>query len=336
MSNSAKTRSVGKITIEITFNTIILKFGDVSLRLTLELATPMMKNEFPVYDIHSFSESCHEDILISRFAPYLATHKNLRHPHRHNFYHILLFTEGGGNHSIDFQNFPVNPFQINFMIPGQVHSWNFTELVDGYVIIFSPAFFRSFLLRHDFLESFPFFHGSANDSVIDIPEASQKKINTLFEDILLESTHNENFGLNLVRALLLQVFILISRLTNQNDQSVTASYNYTLLKNFQKLIEQNYLTLKLPKEYAELLYITPNHLNALCNDQLGISSGEVIRNRLFLEAQRMLTNLDLTISEVSNRLNFTDNSYFTKAFKKQVGITPEEFRNRNLNINNNE
>ncbi|MDB5014130.1 MAG: helix-turn-helix protein [Daejeonella sp.] len=295
-----------------------------------------MKNEIPLYDIHSFSESRNEDLFVSRFAPYLATHKNLHYTHRHNFFHILLFTEGSGSHSIDFHSFPVNPSQIYFMIPGQVHSWNFEGPVDGYVINFSPSFFQSFLLRHDFLENFPFFNGSAIDSVIDIPEGCRGKINTLFEDILAEVTNNESFGLNLVRVLLLQVFILISRLSDKSNQTVTSSYNYTLLKNFQKLIEQNYYTLKLPKEYAELLYITPNHLNALCNDQLGISSGEVIRNRIFLEAQRMLTNLDLTIYEISNRLNFTDNSYFSKAFKKQFGITPEEFRTKTLNTKNHE
>ncbi|MDB5120754.1 MAG: helix-turn-helix protein [Sphingobacteriales bacterium] len=295
-----------------------------------------MKNAIPVYDIYFFSEFGHKDILVSRFAPYLATHKNLRYPHRHNFYHILLFTEGSGSHSIDFQSFPVNPFQIYFMIPGQVHSWEFDGPVNGYVVNFSPSFFQSFLLRHDFLENFPFFNGSAIDSVINIPEASQQKINTLFEDILSEATSNESFGLNLVRALLIQLFILISRLSDKSNQTITASYNYTLLKNFQQLIEQNYHTLKLPKEYAELLYITPNHLNALCNDQLGISSGEVIRNRIFLEAQRMLTNLDFTISEISNRLNFTDNSYFSKAFKKQFGFTPEEFRTKTLNTKNHE
>ena len=225
-----------------------------------------MKNEIPLYDIQSFKESRNEDILVSPFAPYLAIHKNLSKPHRHNFYHILLFTEGSGNHTIDFQRFPVTPSQIYFMVPGQVHSWDFDGHVDGFVVNFSPSFFQTFLLKHDFLDYFPFFSGSANDSVIQIPETSQKQINTLFVDILSEFTRNELFGLNLVRTMLLQVFILVSRLSDKSSQTITTSYNYTLLKSFQKLIEQNYYTLKLPKEYAELLYITPNHLNALCND----------------------------------------------------------------------
>jgi len=137
-------------------------------------------------------------------------------------------------------------------------------------------------------------------------------------------------GIDMVRALMLQVFILINRINTDNKETQQPLYNYTLLKTFQKLIEKNFVTLKLPKDYAELLYITPNHLNALCNDLLGISAGEVIRNRILLEAKRLLINLNLTISEISYQLNFNDNSYFTKFFKKYTGLTPEEFRKRTL------
>lgn len=289
-----------------------------------------MKKHIPVYDISSISEFRSQDILISRFAAYAATHKNLHNAHRHNFYHIVLFTMGQGVHAVDFQNFNVNHYQIYFMIPGQVHSWNFEGPVDGYVINFSALFFQSFLLRPGFLDDFTFFSGVVNDSVIQIPAELQQKITSLFEDILKEGKSSQSFSTEMVRVLLLNIFILISRLNVQSHEGIKSSYNYTLLKSFQKFIEKHYCSLRLPKDYAGLLYITPNHLNALCNDLLGISAGEVIRNRVFLEAKRLLINLDLTITEISTHLNFSDNSYFSKSFKKHTGISPEEFRKKTL------
>jgi AraC-like DNA-binding protein len=119
---------------------------------------------------------------------------------------------------------------------------------------------------------------------------------------------------------------LIGRTTITPQLKQASPYNLTLLKNFKNLIEKNYINNRLPKNYAELLYITPNHLNALCNDLLDMSAGEIIRNRVVLEAKRLLVNPQLGISEVANHLNFADNSYFTKFFKKHAGITPEEFR----------
>lgn len=286
----------------------------------------MIKNSLPVYDICTLSEFKEEDIMISRFAAYLETHKNLHLPHKHTFYHVVLFTEGAGTHTIDFNNYTVKPHQIYFMAPGQAHSWSFEGHVDGYIINFSVPFFQSFLLKPDYLEDFPFFNGITSDSVIDLPEGLRDTITNLFEEIIQESETNNRMGPDMVKTLMMKIFILIARLSVDNTTKSIANYNYTLLKNFQKLIEKNFITLKLPKEYAELLYITPNHLNAICKDMLGIPAGEMIRNRIILEAKRLLINPNSSVTQIAYHLNFTDNSYFTKFFKKHTGLTPEEFR----------
>jgi len=286
-----------------------------------------MKEKFPVYDICNLSDFKDEDILISRFAPYLARHKNLQLPHRHNFYHLVMFTQGSGNHAIDFQSFDVNPYQIYFMVPGQVHSWDFRGNIDGYVVNFSVPFFQEFLYRADYLEQFPFFNGTVKDKVINIAHDHQQQIKQLFEQIILETEAHGRLTKDMVRLLMLQMFILLARLSLLNHPLPEKSvYNYTLLKNFRQLVDKNFATLRLPREYAEQLYITPNHLNALCTDVLGISAGEVIRNRIILEAKRLLVNFDMNINQIADLLNFQDNSYFTKFFKKQTGSTPEQFR----------
>jgi AraC family transcriptional activator of pobA len=289
-----------------------------------------MKKAFPVYDICALSDHQHEDLLVSRFAPYLEKHQNLSLPHKHTFYHVVLFTKGGGTHSIDFKSFPVKPYQIYFMAPGQVHRWNFEGPVDGYIINFSASFFQSFLLRPDYLDSFPFFTGNIDDEVINLSNIAQATVINLFEQLILESTQPNKMGMDIIRALMLQLFILVARESPNSSLATMPNYNYTLLQSFRKLTDMNFATLKLPKDYAALLYITPNHLNALCNDLLGISAGEVIRNRVILEAKRLLVNLDLTITAIADKLNFTDNSYFTKFFKKYTGLTPEEFRKNTL------
>jgi len=288
----------------------------------------MKKSTFPVYDIATLSDYKQEDIQISRFAPYLAIHPNLYSPHKHNFYHLVFFTKGGGSHAIDFMSFKVKPCQVYFMIPGQVHSWSFEGHVDGYVINFSAQFFQSLLLNPDYLDQFPFFDGIAENSVIDLPEAMHGDALRLFEQIVAESENMLPLSGDMVKSLLLQFFIMVSRAGTQQVRASVSTYNYTLFKNFQRLVEKNFAELKLPRDYAALLYITPNHLNALCNEVIGLPAGEVIRNRIVLEAKRLLMNFDLSISEIAYRLIFQDNSYFTKFFKKQEGIGPEEFRKK--------
>ncbi len=290
-----------------------------------------MIQSIPVYDICSLSDVRQDDLLVSRFAPYLQAHKNLFFPHKHSFYHLVMFTEGAGTHSIDFENFGVKAGQVYFMIPGQVHSWSFEGFTDGYIINFSEAFIQSFVLQSGYLDQFSFFSGNLKDAVINLPAESFAKITNLFEQIVTEITKPAQAGSDMVRLLMLQIFIHINRLNARADTGGKLTYNQTLLKNYQKLIEQHYSDIKLPKDYAELLYITPNHLNAVCKDLLNLSAGELIRNRTLLEAKRLLTNPQLSISEISLKLNFSDNSYFTKFFKKAAGTTPEEFRKQILN-----
>jgi AraC-like DNA-binding protein len=285
-----------------------------------------MKSNIPVYDIQNFSAYKNDGILVSRFGHYAKQHQHLHNAHRHSFYHLVFFTKGSGKQQIDFKTFEVRPNMIYFMIPGQVHSWNFESEPDGYLINFSTSYFSSLLLKQDYLDKFSFFSGRPEEQLLILDNATSEKITLIFEDILKEGKIGKTINDDLVKVLLLQIFIKVARATlSQNHQELNP-YNHTILKNFQQLIEQNFTQLRLPKQYAELLYITPNHLNALCNDFLATSAGKLIRDRILLEAKRLLINLDLRVSEIAEKLNFEDQSYFVKFFKKYEGTTPDKFR----------
>lgn len=280
----------------------------------------------PRLDICTLSDSTKDDLMISRLSDYLEAHQNLIFPHRHSFYHLVYFTEGAGNHTIDFLNFKIKPGQIYFMAPGQVHSWHFEGKMEGYVVNFSGTFFQSFLLRPEFLESFPFLNGVTSDSVIDLDNTFSEAISNLFEGLIAQSELIYARQEDMIRVLLLQIFINIEqRHYGQSSDERKVTHNATI-RNFHKLIEGNFLDLRQPGAYAELLNVTPNHLNALVKEHVGKQAGEIIRERVLLEAKRLLINRELTVAEIAYKLNFNDNSYFTRFFKKYGGITPEAFR----------
>jgi AraC family transcriptional regulator, transcriptional activator of pobA len=289
------------------------------------------KRDIPIYDIKTISHLKRDDILISRFAPYLESHQKLRLPHKHDFYHLLLLTKGHGSHAIDFAKFVIQPYQIYFMNPGQVHSWDFEGEVDGYVINFSIPFFQAFLLNPDYVQQLPCFSGILGNSVINLPENLQAEVHKIFEMIIEESERGKKLSLDMIRVLMVQLFITISRLGIEDDNLNVKPNNYSTLKKFLNLIEKNVSILKFPSEYAELLYVTPHHLNSICKELVGKSAGGIIRDRMVLEAKRLMINLNLSISEIAYKLNFRDNSYFSKFFKKHTGSTPEEFRMLTLN-----
>jgi len=237
-----------------------------------------------------------------------------------------LFTKGSGSHTIDFEQFQVKPYEIYFMIPGQVHSWHFQGEVDGYIINFSDTLFRSFLLNPSYLERFHFFSGVSKEGVCQLPVAVHEKVTGLFEEILGQASADKGGEIDMIRLLLMQIFLIVENSCKADNKISVPQQKQVLLRNFRRLIDQHYLSIRLPKEYADLLYVTPNHLNALCRDLLGKTAGELIRDRILLEAKRFLTNADMTITEIAYKLNFQDNSYFNRFFKKYEGVTPDEFR----------
>ena len=287
----------------------------------------------PLYDICSISKGKPgQELLVERFGAYLEKHYGQLHrPHRHSFYHLVLFTGGAGWHTIDFERYAVKPFQVYFMSPGQVHSWHFEKGVDGYIVHFNERLFTSFLQNSHYLERFAFFSGAGPEAVCQLPPAEQEGTVRLFETMLSEVGEGKEQNLDMIRLLLLQFFITVDRTCIHQQLPSVPPQKYVLLRNFQKLIEKYYRTIRLPKEYAELLYITPNHLNALCQNLLGKTAGDLIRDRVLLEAKRLLTNADMAITEVAYELAFQDNSYFNRFFKKYVGMTPDEFRKTFIN-----
>jgi len=244
------------------------------------------------------------------------------------FFHLVLFTKGSGTHTIDFDQFKVKPFEIYFMIPGQVHSWHFEGKVDGYIVNFSDTLFRSFLLNPNYLERFQFFSGVSQESVCQLPIEVHEKVIQLFEEILAYKTDVKDTETDMIRLLLMQLFLVVENCCKVNNKKSIPQQKQLLLRNFRRLIDQHYLSIRLPKQYADLLYVTPNHLNALCQDLLGKTAGELIRDRILLEAKRLLTNAEMTVSEIADNLNFQDNSYFNRFFKKYVGLTPDDFRKK--------
>jgi AraC-like DNA-binding protein len=291
-----------------------------------------MKERIPTYDICNLLDNAAslQDVVVYDMPDFLQSHQHLVFPHRHSFYQVLYVESGAGKHIMDFETYPVKGNMLYFITPGQVHTWLFESSIKGYLINFNESFFSSFLLNSRYLSDFPFFSGNSKYGVYHLTPDAKKEV-MLYFGILLKEHGESNLQKNdVMRTTLLQLFLYISRRFVLQCKPNSNATNYNILRNFEKLIEQNFLRLKLPKNYAELLFITPNHLNALCKQVAGKSAGEMIRDRVLLEAKRNLVNSNESISEIAYKLNFEDNSYFTKFFKKYVVVTPEEFRKNAL------
>ena len=147
-----------------------------------------------------------------------------------------------------------------------------------------------------------------------------KKINSLYE--AKEKMYEE-----FIRIYILELFYLVLSNSLETSESINITNQKNIILRFEKLVEENYTTEHYPKFYADKLAITANYLNFVCKNFSGKKAGEIIRDRVILEAKRLLVNSELSISQIAFQLGFEDNSYFTKFFKTFSGSSPSEFRN---------
>ncbi len=80
---------------------------------------------------------------------------------------------------------------------------------------------------------------------------------------------------------------------------------------------------------AMLVDMHPNYLSALFKKEVGITIAEYIQRAKIEEAKSLLTFTDYSLLKISTMLNFHNQSYFTKIFKKHTGITPKKYKDTN-------
>lgn len=215
-----------------------------------------------------------------------------------------------------------------FLAPGQVHKWDFNENTQGYVLNFTADFINSFLLNKDFISDLSLFKHENKDNLIKL-DNNYTVIDKIFLKIIMTFQEKGVNVFNLIHVYILELLLTADKLLHEKHKLTEEELlNSNLLKEYEKLIDIHFYKLKFPKQYAEMLFVTPNYLNATCQKFKGQSAGEMIRSRILLEIKRLLINTNLSASEIAYKLNFKDNSYFSRFFKRHIGTSPDEYRRK--------
>jgi AraC family transcriptional activator of pobA len=100
------------------------------------------------------------------------------------------------------------------------------------------------------------------------------------------------------------------------------------LRSFRVLIEAHYLQHWPISRYAEQLRTSETSLNRLCRGLCGTTAFHLVQQRLALEARRRLMYIGGSIQCIAAELGFADAAYFSRFFRRQTGLSPNEFRRR--------
>jgi AraC-like DNA-binding protein len=288
-----------------------------------------MSKPIPIITIEQLNSCGHHitmNVDVRRLEVHAKTLTPADFPHRHDFYNLIYIKQGSGWHDIDFRRFKIEPNQLFFMNEGQVHEWFLSEDTVGYTFFFKKEFY-DITDKHLSLSTLPFLNNSNNDiPLVMFDESDAALVETAFERIIEEYAQKKPHYEALINTLLKQLFIYSLRVYQPNFKDETAVLNVEKIRQFEALIEIHFRSYKLVKDYADLMNITPNYLNAVCNKTVGRKAGDLIRDRVLLEAKRLLLYSTMSVCEMAYHLGYEDCSYFIRVFKKEVKQTPEQFR----------
>lgn len=280
-------------------------------------------SETPLYCLDTFGPKANEaSFYAEELKTHLKKHEFVSRPHKHDFYLILYITKGGGVHTIDFRDYKVAPYSFFFMTPGQVHSWKLDAGTNGHILFFTRNFYQMQLNPNNLVD-LPFFQPLSSAPTLRL--SNHKTVDILIQDMSNEFNGEKKADLKILRSYLDLLLLLLAKEYESTGNASTHGVSFKLRK-LEQLIERNFLKLKKPSEYADLVNLSPSYLNNLCKQTLGKTLTELIQDRILLEAKRLFAYTDLTANQVSQKLNFSDASYFSKLFKKNTGLTPEQFK----------
>jgi AraC family transcriptional activator of pobA len=220
-----------------------------------------------------------------------------------------------------------------FSEPGQVVSWQSLTFWDGYSFVFHPELIKKHPIVNK-IRQYKYFSYEINDALFFTPE-EEETITWLFTKIHYELVNNkgnanEDVILSLLNTVLTYSEVFYKRQFNENALQATSTSG-----KIKSLLQEHYSNLSEAQKkaptvsyIAEKLHISPNYLTDLVRNETGKNTVTLIHEFIVEQAEILLLQTDLNISDVAYRLGFDNVSYFSRLFKKIKGKSPNEIRNQ--------
>ena len=242
-------------------------------------------------------------------------------PHRKMVYDLIFITRGQSTRSKGLTEYRFGKNQFFFLPALQLTTHEtMSENVLGYFMHFSPDLFTQ-TLQHFNTYSFLEFNAPP---VVTIPEQDVYVFQNILERLLVIYQRKEAFKPDVVEWYLMALFTEVERFVDRREapKRDTAA---DLTGRYKDKLTQNIYVHHSVKEYARLLYVTPNHLNKCVKKTLNQTAQSLLNDMLILEAKSLLKYSDLSISAIAEKLLGGSPSNFSRFFKRQTGKTPRDY-----------
>jgi len=249
-------------------------------------------------------------------------------PARSNRFAVYAIESGRGTVDVDAGCHPFAAGSLVFVVPYQHVRFVPERTASGEVIEFHANFLCVETFHAEAGCSGLLFNDPYGVPVLPLDEATSAEVAELFGRIEREQREQGKAHADVSLAYLKVLLILAARAKGTADGACVTSAadrNPTVVQ-LRTLIEEHYRTWHAPAEYAKALHMTPKTLGRIVSETLGLTLTELIRRRILTHAKWQLLHTLRPVKEIAAELGFADELYFSRMFKKAVGVAPLYFR----------
>jgi AraC family transcriptional activator of pobA len=239
--------------------------------------------------------------------------------HRHeDFFQILHIRGGTGEALFGGIVRRLTPWSVVVVPPGRAHGFRFSRDMDGLVVTFVAS-------------RLPALASANADTVFDSPRVFQLDAANPDGRYLAETLDRLGAALEpggspaLAEAHLATALLMIRAALTANEAPQPSS-DRRRLERLSALMTAHAREPWPVAFYADMLGVSPTHLNRIVSAAHGVSISGLLARHLVEEAQRLLVFTGLGVADISTSLGFSDPAYFSRFFSHHVRMTPRAYR----------
>lgn len=240
-------------------------------------------------------------------------------------YQLIWIKQGSGDLFIGCRKIPLQPNLLFFIRPGHHLQLKTGTEINGLIFRFPQTALTMDSQDHDSQVNPVLNYLFAREHLL-MKQATIDEVNPVVEQMLKEYNNPSLFSTSLLKKYFHILLLYISRHFEDQINIIPQTRNIEIAEKFIALLEEQFRDNKKVSDYASQMALKPNYLNEIVKKVTGFPAGHHIRQRVILEAKRLIFYSDTCRKQIAWYLGFDDTAHFSKFFKKETGRNFTDFK----------
>ncbi len=249
------------------------------------------------------------------------------HVQRKNYYSLIILDDCRSKLLVDFSEHELEGSHMICLAPYQPYMLTSDTSCIGILLNFHPDFFCTYRHQNEIETEGVLFNNFNQPPYFKIEQT--ETFYGLIDQVSKEM-EKESIAQHEVLVAYLKIFLIEAvRQKKQFDQqnlNTPFGHQSEVMQRLVDLIETRFCEMHAPQDYADLLSVSSKTLARITKKYLNQTLTDLIMSRIIVEAKRELYLTSKPVKQVGGALGYQDEFYFSRVFKKKVGVSPDVYR----------